>query len=165
MGGSKDIAFDSSKASVLITDGNVLCMEVLCMEVLCAILAGFGFRKMHRCTDFDAAKQIVRRHAVDLMFIEPFPYKEGAYDFVRWIRSERLGASSNATIFLTSANAHVKLISKARDCGVDYVVAKPFATATIIDRIAWVVENGGRRGELIAPAELVTTEGSGVDLW
>ena len=156
----KSIAFDFSKATVLMVDANGMCLDVLV-----AILASFGFRQTHRCADFSAATDVVKRHGVDLIFMDPFPYEDAGYDFVRWLRSERLGSSSTAPVIITSANPHVKLISAARDCGVDYVVAKPFSTSVIIDRIAWVVENEGRRGELMAPAELISNAGSGVELW
>lgn len=155
-----EIQLDFGKASVLIVDASQLCVEVLA-----AILNGIGFRKIHRAGRFKVASDLVKLHSIDLIFMDPYPYGEDGYDFVRWLRSERLGTSSTAPVLITSANAGVRTISRARECGADYVVAKPFSTRTIIDRIMWVVESEGRRGELVAPQGLVSSTGSGVDLW
>lgn len=60
----------------------------------------------------------------------------------------------------------MRLITNTRRCGADYVVAKPFSTSGLLARLLWVANTEGRRGgELTAPAEIVNTSGSGVDMW
>jgi DNA-binding response OmpR family regulator len=153
-------SFNFDGASVAIVEASSLCMELLTN-----ILRGFGFRTNHRCLDLATATDVVKSHAVDLLLIDPFHYGEPAYDFIRWLRSERRGRSSSAVVMIVTARTSIKVISAARNCGADFVLAKPFSVSTLLDRILWVANSEGRRGELIAPADVVSTSGSGVELW
>lgn len=153
-------AFNFESAAVAIIDSNALCMELLTN-----ILRGAGFRTNHRCVDLASGTDIVKSHAIDLLLVDPFQYGQGAYDLVRWLRSERRGRSAAASVLMVSAHTSVRMISAARQCGADYVVAKPFSITTLLDRILWVASQEDRRGELVAPRDVVTTSGSGVELW
>jgi DNA-binding response OmpR family regulator len=152
--------FNFSKASVVMVDSNALCLEVTT-----GILTGFGFRRFYKCLDLKAATDVVKSYSADLLLLDPTPYGEAAYEFVRWLRSERLGPNSAVPVIMMTSFTHMRLISAARNCGADYVVAKPFSTAALLSRILWVAENEGRRGSLMFSPNLVSNEGSGVEVW
>lgn len=162
MVGNEDVAitFNFAKASVAMIDPSPLCLEVMT-----GILAGYGFRKLHRCADLPAGTDLVKVRPIDLILIDPYPFGEVAYDFVRWLRSDQRNGNSASPIVIVTAQTCVRLITAARQCGADYVIVKPFSTAGLLERILWVAESDGRRGELIAPTDLVSTAGSGVELW
>ncbi|MBI3440143.1 MAG: response regulator [Proteobacteria bacterium] len=157
---NRALSFNFNNASVAMIDSSPLCLEVMTN-----ILAGYGFRKMHRCADLAVGTETIKSHGIDLLLIDPMSYGEGAYDLIRWLRAERFGPNSSVPIIITTAHTRMRLITTTRQCGADYIVAKPFSTACLLERILWVATSEGRRGELIAPSELVNTAGSGVDMW
>jgi DNA-binding response OmpR family regulator len=153
-------SFNFDGAAVAIIDSNSLCRELLT-----DILRGFGFRTNHRCADLATATDLVRTHTIDLLFVDPCQFGPPAYDFVRWIRAEARGRSAAASVIMVTARTSIRMISAARQCGADYVIAKPFSVTTLLDRILWVANSEGRRGELIASSDVVSAEGSGMELW
>lgn len=155
-----EIKFNFANAAVVMIDGSPIFIEVLT-----GILSGCGFRKMFRCTDLRTGTDIVKMHSVDLVLIDPYAFGDSAYNFVSWLRSERRGPNSAAPVIMLTAYTYVRLITTARQCGADYVIAKPFSTQGLLERILYVAESEGRRGELIAPPEVVSSTGSGVEMF
>ncbi len=155
-----EVTFNFTNASVVMIDASPICIQVLT-----GILSGCGFRKMFRCTDLASGTDIVKTHSVDLVLIDPYAFGEGAYNFVSWMRSERRGPNAAAPVIILTAYTYVRLITAARQCGADYVIAKPFSTQGLLERILYVAESEGRRGELTAPSELVSSTGSGVEMF
>lgn len=155
-----ELTFNFSNAGVVMIDASPIFIEVLT-----GILSGCGFRKMFRCTDLRSGTDAVKTHSVDLMLIDPCAFGESAYNFVSWMRSERRGPNAAVPVIILTAYTYVRLITSARQCGADYVIAKPFSTQGLLERILYVAESEGRRGELIAPPGLVSTTGSGVEMW
>lgn len=155
-----DVTFNFANASVVMIDASAISIEVLT-----GILAGCGFRRMFRCHDLAAGTDVVKTHSVDLILIDPYAFGDAAYNFIQWLRSERRGPNSAVPVIILTAYTYVRLITSARQCGADYVIAKPFSTQGLLERILFVAESEGRRGELVAPPELVSSTGSGVEMW
>jgi DNA-binding response OmpR family regulator len=154
------VTFNFANASVVMIDASSISIEVLT-----GILSGCGFRKMFRCMDLATGIDTVKMHSVDLILIDPYAFGAAAYDFVNWLRSERRGPNAGVPVIILTAYTYVRLITAARQCGADYVIAKPFSTQGLLERILYVAESEGRRGELIAPTDLVSSTGSGVEMW
>ncbi len=152
--------FNFSNATAAIIDSNTLCMELFTN-----ILRGFGFRTSYRCASLEAGADIAKMYAVDLILIDPRQFGPQIFDFINWLRSEKRNVNNSAAVLMASAHTPLRLISSARSCGADYVIAKPFSVAVLLDRILWVAENETGRRQLQAPADLVSTSGSGVELW
>lgn len=155
-----ELTFNFANASVAMIDASPICLEVLT-----GILSGCGFRKMFRSTDLRSGGDIIKTHTLDLILLDPYGYGDEGYDLVRWLRAEKRTPNATAPIVIVTAYTRVRLISAARQCGADYVIAKPFSTTGLIERVLWVAESEGRRGELLAPSELVSNAGSGVEMW
>lgn len=154
------LTFNFANASVVMIDASPIFLEVLT-----GILSGCGFRKMYRCTDLRAGTDIVKMHSVDIVFIDPYAFGEDAYNFVSWLRTERRSQNAAAPVIIITAYTYVRLITAARQCGADYVIAKPFSTQGLLERILYVAETEGRRGTLTAPPEVVSSTGSGVEMF
>lgn len=154
------LSFNFSNATVAMIDASTLSLEVMTN-----ILSGYGFRKMHRCLTVETGIDTLKSHSVDLILIDPAPFGKEAYDLVRWLRAERIGPNASAPIIIVTGHTRMRLVTMTRQCGADYVVTKPFSTSALLERILWVASSEGRRGELIAPAALVNTSGSGVEVW
>ncbi len=156
----QELTFNFSNAAVVMIDASPIFIEVLT-----GILSGCGFRKMFRCTDLRSGTDTVKTHSVDLVLIDPYGFGEAAYNFVSWMRSERRGPNAAVPVIMLTAYTYVRLITTARQCGADYVISKPFSTQGLLERILYVAESEGRRGELIAPPEVVSSTGSGVEMF
>ncbi len=155
-----ELTFNFANASVVIIDASPLFVEVIT-----GILSGCGFRRMFRCTELGAGTEVVKTHSVDLVLLDPYGFGDPAYRFVSWLRSERRSPNAAVPVIILTAYTYVRLITATRQCGADYVVAKPFSTQSLLERILYVAEAEGRRGELTAPAELVSSSGSGVEMF
>lgn len=152
--------FNFEKATVLTVDPSPLATEVITL-----MLNGFGFRRLFRCPDLEGAIKISKLRALDLIFIDPYSFGEGAYDFVRWLRSEKDSTNQETPAIIATAYTDIRLVTNARSCGADYVLNKPFSSRTLLDRILWVAQRESRRTDLMAPSQLVSQTGSGVELW
>jgi CheY-like chemotaxis protein len=154
-----DLAFDFSKISVLIIDANHMCLDVLN-----GILAGFSFRRIHRTTELEGARKVVQTQGVDLVLIDPYPYGDDAYEFMRWFRTERGGLHASAPVLIVTGHTSMHLIKATLDCGADYVIAKPYSTNALLERILWVAHSDVRRGVHEAGDAVAPSLGSGVEL-
>ena len=147
--------FNFSKAVVLTVDRNSVCLDVMSQ-----ILSGFGFRRFHRCSDIEGVEDIVRTRNLDLILIDPYGFDKRAYDFIRWLRNERIGSNSSVPVVVVTSQTDVDRIKLATESGADFVVAKPFAPIVLLDRILWVAKGEGRGGFMATPSALMTPAGS-----
>jgi len=155
-----NLKFNFANASVLAIDPSVICLDVAS-----SILSAYGFRKLYRCGDLGSATKILASNTIDLLLIDPYPFGDRGYDFVRRLRADTAGPNATVPVIIVAAYTHLRLITAMRECGADYVVAKPFSTGGLLERILWVATKEGRRNELTAPQTMMSQEGSGVDLW
>ncbi|WP_395647570.1 PleD family two-component system response regulator [Terricaulis sp.] len=152
--------FNFSNASVAMIDASPLSLEVMT-----SILSGYGFRKMYRCGDLVSGTDVLKTHSVDLVLLDPYGFEEEAFRLIRWFRSDRRGANVDVPVIITTAHTRIRMITSTRECGADYVIAKPFSTNVLLDRILWVATREGRRGELTTHTDVVNQSGSGLELW
>ena len=112
------------------------------MAILSQVLAGFGASIFHRCESFEAAKTMVERTEVDLIIAEG-QTGDGApegYDFVHWLRRTGVEPNAFAPVIITSAHTTLANVTRARDCGAHFIVAKPLVPAVLFERILWVAK-------------------------
>lgn len=151
--------FDFATATALLVDTNPMTRKLLL-----AILSGFGFRQVHQCADLATAANVIEQASIDLLFLDPFPFEDTCFRFVKHVRDES-SWNSNVPLLLTSANPHMRLIKAATASGADFVIAKPFSSKVVFDRIVWVAQHDGRGGAHQAGKQTVSTTGSGVEVW
>ena len=126
---------DLRKASILLLEPNVQNMTVLVQ-----VLLGFGAKTFHRCETGEQAKVLVQGTAVDLMIIEG-QTAEGepdGFDFVHWLRRSELEPAAYAPVIITCAHTSLANVTRARDCGAHFIVAKPLVPTVLFERIIWV---------------------------
>jgi DNA-binding response OmpR family regulator len=142
---SKGASFNFSKASVLVIDANALFLDLLT-----GVLQGFGFRRIQRCQDIEVATTLLKTRAFDLVLIDPYPNNARAYRLIRELR-EAGNANSSAPILIVTGHTYLRLVADTRECGADFVIAKPFSMGSLLERVLWVAKVEGRRGGLLAP--------------
>jgi DNA-binding response OmpR family regulator len=156
-----DLSFNFSKAQVLIIDQSPLSKDIATM-----ILSGYGFRKIRRCSDISDGTDFLKTQVTDLVLIDPYCYGEFAPNLVSWLRADQKGFNAAAAVLFTTAHTPLSTVMAARNCGADYIVAKPFSTTALLDRVLWVTQSDARRGAASGVGvEHVSTTGSGMEMW
>ena len=122
-----------AKASVMLADASPGGLGVLLN-----ILAGFGVRNFHKCSTSVEAQAALHNNVMDLIITDATLADTTGYDFVRWLRQSRIEPNCYSPVILLTGHTRVSNITKGRDCGANFVVAKPLTAAVMLERILWV---------------------------
>lgn len=108
------------------------------MGVLSQIFLGFGVRGSHRARDCAGAVAISERTVLDLIVAEASLPDADGYDFVRDLRRAQANPNRFAPVVLVSGHTQLDNVKKARDCGANFILAKPLTPKVVMDRVIWV---------------------------
>ena len=109
------------------------------LDLLAQIFAGFGVRTPHRATSTEGAMHIVRSQEIDLIVVDAVLQGESSgYDFIRDLRRSKLEPACFVPVILVEGHTRFDQVSRARDCGANFVVAKPLTPRVLLDRVLWV---------------------------
>jgi DNA-binding response OmpR family regulator len=143
-----DSRLNLSRVRVLLVDNNPYWLRLLA-----SVLGSFGVRDQARCMSVDDARRVLATQMFDLVITDCHLPDLDGYDFVHWLRRS---GHDNATIPVIIVTSHTQRskVAKARDCGANYIVAKPLQPAILLDRLVWVARD--RRpfveaGEYVGP--------------
>ena len=128
-----DTRINLEKAEVLLLDESLEGMGILTQ-----IVAAFGVRSVHRCRDVEAARKAALSIHLDLVLVGANGQDSTSYDFVRWLRHSGLEPNAYAPAILISGHTQLQHVQRARDCGANYIVAKPLSPEVLLERILWV---------------------------
>jgi DNA-binding response OmpR family regulator len=131
--------FNLQRASVLLLEPTQMGMNILVQ-----ILVGFGARSMNRCETVAEAEQAVQKAEFDLMVVDAMGSEGAGYDFVHWLRRSNIQPNCYAPVLLTSAHTPNGAVSRARDCGAHFIIAKPLTPISVLERIIWISREGRR---------------------
>jgi DNA-binding response OmpR family regulator len=140
--------------------------NVFASKITRAMLSGFGFQHIavYRSAD-EAAKKLLAA-PVDILLCDPFPAYQKTFDFLTLLRTPAYGEVSLSPIIIMTAKVSIDMLKAAKQCQIDYVIAKPFSPRVLLDRIIWSASKGDRRNALTLPDSLTTSAGNGdVELW
>ena len=148
---------------------NLRMVRALCMdgngqglEILAQTLMGFGVERIIRSQSIEEATRILGRETIDLILCDALLNDGAAYEVVRWLRASDLKPNRFAPVIVVTGHTQQSMISQARDCGSNFVVAKPLAPAVLMQRLMWVAR-GSRpfveAGKYIGPDRRFKYEG------
>jgi DNA-binding response OmpR family regulator len=122
-------------ATILLAEPNLLGMDILGQ-----ILMGFGAKKVLRAENHADAKHLIETNDIDLIICEGALDEGGpdGYDLIHWLRRSKLEPNAFAPVLLISAHTSTANVARARDCGANFLVAKPLSSTTVLERIVWV---------------------------
>lgn len=127
--------FNLSKATVMVVDD-----EPFSLRLTAQTLLGFGVVTRHQCGSADDATALLKSHPVDLLIVDAeMPGKDG-YDLVHWLRRSGLD-NAWTPVLMISGHTPVSKVAKARDCGANFIVARPLTATLLLDRILWVAKD------------------------
>lgn len=109
-------------------------------EITSSALLGFGIRTRHSCRSAPEAMEILRGTEIDLLVVDcEMPGMDG-FELVHWLR--RSGPpNAFLPVIMTAAHIRRSMVDKARNCGANYIVTKPFSASSLLERIVWVARD------------------------
>lgn len=109
-------------------------------EITTSALLGFGIRTRHSCRSAPEAMAILGEAEIDLLVVDcEMPGMDG-FELVQWLR--RTGPpNAFVPVIMTAAHIRRSMVNKARNCGANYIVTKPFSAASLLERIVWVARD------------------------
>lgn len=128
------------KAKINLERATVLLMEASPqgMDILVQVLNGFGVRTPLRAMSGASAMEMVKSHLLDLIIVDAQLSDMDGYDFVKWLRSSKIEPNCAAPVIFMSGHTQVSNVTKGRDCGASFLVAKPIVPRVLLDRVIWV---------------------------
>jgi CheY-like chemotaxis protein len=128
--------YNLENAKVLLVDPNQHGMDILAQ-----IFTGFGVRNPIRTGDAEEAMAVIKKQELDLIISES--QMEGAmdgYDLIHWLRRSKIEPNCYTAAMIITGHTQVSKVQKARDCGANFIVAKPLTPKVMIDRVVWVAK-------------------------
>lgn len=118
----------------------VLCVDAspLGLDILSQTLLGFGVDRIFRATSVTEAQAILKAETIDMVLCDADLAGESGNDFIRWLRLSRMEPNCHVPAFVITGHALEPEVINSRDCGSNFVVAKPLAPAVLMQRILWV---------------------------
>src|ERR1700761_5150970 len=108
-------------------------------DILTQVFFGYGVRNPVRClSPEEAMARLVEDEPFDLLVCDGDRPGGRAYDFVMRLRRSTLEPNRYCPVILLSAHTPGAYVQKARDCGANFVVAKPIRPMVLLERIVWV---------------------------
>jgi len=123
-----------TKATVLLLQGNQVELDILGQMFI-----GFAVRAIRKCLTPQEAEDIITSGVLfDLIVVDGDLPNGGGYDFIQKIRRMESNDNRLAPMMLLSGHTVQSAISRARDCGANFVVAKPITPKAMFDRVMWL---------------------------
>lgn len=136
---------DSLRQSAVLNFAGAMTMVIddspFAMELTTQALLGFGMRVRHACSSAAEAIAILKDCPVDLILVDSEMPGMSGFEFVRWLRRSGLEPNAFAPVILTAAHVRRSKIKEARDCGANFLITKPFSSATLLERMVWVARD------------------------
>ena len=123
-----------SKATVLLLQNNQTELDILGQ-----VFIGFGVKAIRKCLTLADAEDCIKSGVVfDLIVVDCDMPGGAGFDFITKLR--RMDESDNrlAPMMLVSGHTVPSSITRARDCGANFVVAKPITPKVMFDRVMWL---------------------------
>lgn len=110
-------------------------------EITSGALLGFGIKTRYSMRSAAEAIDVLREIEIDLLVVDcEMPGMDG-FDLVHWLRRS---GPPNAFVPVIMIAGHIPraMVAKARDCGANFIITKPFSAASLLERIVWVARDG-----------------------
>ena len=109
-------------------------------DITSSALLGFGIKTRHSMRSAAEAVEVLREVEIDLLVVDcEMPGMDG-FDLVHWLR--RSGPpNAFVPVIMTAAHIRRSMVTKARDCGANFIITKPFSPSSLLERIVWVARD------------------------
>ena len=107
-------------------------------DILTQVFFGFGVRQPVPCATAEEAMTQMEAEIFKLVVVDGDLPDGQAYDFISRLRASALEPNRYAPVLLLPGHTPDALVHRARDCGANFVVAKPLRPMVLLERIFWV---------------------------
>ena len=111
------------------------------LDLLAAMFRGFGVHRQVKSMSAADAQNIVKTRELDLIIIDTAMPGMSGYDFVRWLRREAPPDARFTPVIMLTGHAARATVESSRDCGANFILAKPFAPEVLLQRVFWVAKD------------------------
>jgi CheY-like chemotaxis protein len=122
------------KAAVMLLSGEAG------MDLLNRIFHGFGVRHPYRCLTRERAMEVCQEADLDLIVCDGSLPDGEAYAFISALRRSDLEPNRYTPVVVVAGHTPIDQVQNARDCGANFVVAKPVTPRTLLERVIWIAQ-------------------------
>ena len=122
-------------AAIALVDGNELGMQILKQ-----IFSGLGARRLRGFATGAEALDCARHTELNLIVASDALGDMSGYEFVRTLRRANLEPNSFTPVIIVSGHTRQSQVAGARDCGANFVVARPISPQVLLERVLWVAQ-------------------------
>ncbi|QUD85989.1 response regulator [Phenylobacterium montanum] len=108
------------------------------MSILTQMFAGFGVHTPHCCSSAAEAMEVIRKRDMTIIIVDTVLPDMTGYEFVRSLRRSKIKPNCFAPVILMSGHTPRSMVLEGRDCGANFVMAKPMNPMTMLKRIMWL---------------------------
>lgn len=108
------------------------------LDIIVQIFAGLGSKRLHRAETADEAVKILEVDEVDLVVVDSALPDMDGFELVRWIRRCPHPTNRITPCILINSRTSAEHVQRARDCGANFLVAKPVSPTVLFERAAWI---------------------------
>jgi len=109
-------------------------------EITSSALLGFGIRTRYSCRSAAEALDILSEAEIDLLVVDCGMADQNGFELVERLR--RSGPpNAFVPVIMTAAHIRRSMVSRARDCGANFIITKPFSAVSLLERIVWVARD------------------------
>lgn len=128
--------FNLTGAVVMVVDDSPFSLEVTIQA-----LQGFGIRVKYLPRNVEHAKDLLKLHPIDLLFVDCEMEGANGHELVRWLRRSGLEPNAFVPVIMTASHVRRSKVGDVRDCGANFLVTKPFSAAVVLERVIWVARD------------------------
>jgi DNA-binding response OmpR family regulator len=131
-----ELRLDLRSAHVLCADATLLGLDIMAQ-----ILHGFGVAQVVRASSPDEFRDQIKKKTFDLIVVDAGLGSDEGFELVRGLRTQGPEPNRVAPVICVSGYTPKSQVVAARDCGANFVVAKPLSAGVMLDRILWLARH------------------------
>lgn len=124
-------------------DARVLCADenTQGIEIVSQILMGFGVNLIVRASTAAEYRQAFSEKRFDLVLLDA---RLGGNGFAenRWLRTSGPEPNRFCPVVILAGHTPRSQVEEARDCGANFVIAKPLSASVLLQRLVWIARSG-----------------------
>lgn len=111
------------------------------LEILSQVLVGFGISEFRKCETAEDAHRALAKGVFDVIIVDGEMGVEDGFAFTQRIRTGSGEGNRTAPILIVTGCPTREKVLEARDCGANFVLAKPIVPRTLLDRLIWMARH------------------------
>ncbi|MBL8774010.1 MAG: response regulator [Phenylobacterium sp.] len=131
---------DKPELRLDLRSAHVLCADStsIGLDIIAQILHGFGVAQVVRACGPQEFRDWIKKKTFDLIIVDAEIGDHEGFELIRALRTSAPEANRVVPVVCVSGYLPKSRVVAARDCGANFVVAKPLSAGVLLDRIVWL---------------------------